>query len=205
MRKRRPKRLTVISGSKDLLPLAVLFLCFIISGVLGCLFVANSGEEGAASFTSYLTHYAAFFSSESVLSPSFFSVLLEFMAFPGLIFLLGFSSLGIFLIPAAFCVRAFLLSYTISVFFHVFGVVGSAASFSLFGLHILILIPVSFAIASYAYPASIRKAFGGGSVQAYFAGRMLPFVSCWIFILPGAVLQWAVMPSLLGTIFRQLI
>lgn len=205
MSKRHRKHSSLVSVPKDILPLAVLLVCFLVSGIFGCLLVANSGEESTASFASFLTHYATYLSAEPVLPPSFLSVLLEFFVFPVLVFLLGFSSLGILLIPAVFCVRAFLLSYTISAFFCVFGTFGSIASFALFGLHVLIAIPVSFAIGCYAYPSSIRKAMDGGSVRSYFIGNVLPLTSCGMFILSGAVLQWAFMPSLLSVIFRQMI
>lgn len=205
MRRRKQKHSAPDSAPKDLLPIFVLFLCFTVSGLVGCMFVANSGEESSASFAAYLSHYAAFLSTGIGSSPSFFSVLLEFVLFPVLIFFLGFSSLGILLIPGIFCARAFLLSYAVSAIFHVFGVYGFIVSLALFGLHILISIPVSFAVGCCAFPASIRRAFDGGSVRAYFADCISPFASCWMLILPGTVLQWAVMPSLLSAVFRQIV
>lgn len=188
--------------------LTVLLICFLCSGLGGCLLVAGSGEKADASLSSYLHNYLALLSDGLAVSPSVWSVFWEVCFWPLLVLVFGFTALGILVIPIVFCIRGFLLSYAISSFFQVFGPSCMPTVLAVFGVTTLISIPVLFAVGHVGLAAAAdlvggvsRERVPGSRIQKYTV--CLP--ACGGLIALAVFLQWSVMPQLLRLVSEGLI
>ena len=133
--------------------------------------------------------------------PVFFPVLLEFILLPAILFASGFSFLGVFAVPALTAVRAFLLSYAISVFYRACGISGIAASAGVFALHILVSIPALFAVGSAAFSASFSRFSSRMETAGHLFERTLISSVCAAILILAALLQWSFMPR----VFREIL
>lgn len=207
MARRSGKALKSQQISDGLIPTAVLLLCFLAAGVAGCLAAASVEAGSAASLSEYLQNYLALLAEGETVSPSIWAVAWELGRWPLLVFLLGFTALGAVAIPAAFCVRGFLLAYAIASFVRVFGNVGLVMALAVFGMTALISVPALFGLGSVMFPSSLRLAVGvfgdrpaGPKLRERFAG----LAPCGALIVLAVFFQWAVMPQLLRAVSGML-
>ena len=119
----------------------VLSLCFLLGGLIGCLF-GRSVSDGAA-LDSYLRQYTGSM-SEHMVSLRFLPMLFDTLRIPVLVFLLSLSFVGFVGIPCIFAVRGFCLCLCVSCFVDTFGLGGTFMAFVLFGLSALVSIPALF-------------------------------------------------------------
>ena len=180
--------------------MVLLLACFVFAGLFGCISIANSSGGSEASLSLYLNRYMTLLSEGASNSPSFLSTFCDFFLLPILVFLLGLTSLGVFMIPLVISARVFLLSYAISAFFKVFGTSGFCTALSVFGLEAFVSLPVLIAIGVYALLSAgklAQGAFVGRTCRLHLAEYFSLLPSCGAILLPAVFLQWAVMPQLL--------
>lgn len=200
MAKRPGKSIYKRQLSDGLIPTAILTVCFLVSALAGCMTVSLSGDSSAASMSSFLHSYLALTVDGKEAWPSFGAVLWEFSGWPLLILLLGFSALGALFIPVVFCMRGFLLSYTIAAFTYVFGAAGLLAAAAVFGLNALVSVPVLFAVGTVTFPSSLRLAkgvFGERLDGPGYRERYICLLPCTALLALAAAVQWSAVPQLL--------
>lgn len=208
MARRSGKSTNIQQLSDGLFPIIVLIICFLGSGLAGCLIAASSGENSSASLSSYLCNYLALLSDREAVSPSVWAVLWEICCWPLLVFLLGLTALGALAIPAAFCVRGFLLAYAIAAFAQVFGKSGLLAALAVFGMTALVSIPILFSIGTIAFPSSLnlaRGVLGERSSGPYFKEYLVQLLPCGALVVFAVVIQRSVMPQLLYIVSEMLV
>ena len=184
----------------DILPFAFFAVCVVFAEVLGCVSVVRAGEDHSASLTAYLNRYIALLPEGESVLPTFFSSFCDFFLFPVFLFFSGFTALGVFVGPLVISFRVFLLSYAISSFFHVFGPAALTAVLAVFGLDLLVSMPVLFAVGFRAFLSSLGLARGALIGQGYrlqVAEHFALFSVCSVLLLLAVCLQWSVMPQLL--------
>lgn len=194
--------------SDGLILMAILFLCFLGAGVAGCLAVAGAGEGGVSSLSSYLHNYCRLVSGDAAVLPSVWSVAWELCRWPLLTFLLGFTALGAVAVPAVFCVRGFLLAYSVASFVRVFGPVGVLAAFAVFGMTALAAVPALFCVGLLSFQTSLRLAagvLGGRQGGVISKERLIGLAPCAGMLVLAVFLQWSVMPQLLSAISGALL
>lgn len=188
--------------------LGVLALCFVCSGVLGCLFSASAGEEGGAEITSFLKSYLFLVAEGTARYPGRLEVLWELCRWPLAAALLGFASLGVVGIPLLFCARGFLAAYAVAAFYRVFGVEGLPAALSLFGAALAFSVPVLFAVGNVSLASALELSGGAGREGGRFA-RIRLYVGCAPvcggILAAGVLVQTAVLPQLLEKAAANLI
>ena len=186
--------------SVDALPFTFFVACVVFAQVLGCISVVRVGAESSASLSLYLNRYIALLPEGESVLPTFFSSFCDFFLLPAFLFFSGFTALGIFVVPLALSFRVFLLSYAISSFFHVFGPAALTIVLTIFGLDLLVSMPVLFAVGFRAFVSSLGLARGALKGQGYrlqLVEQLVLFSACSALLLLGACLQWSVMPQLL--------
>lgn len=186
----------------------ILLICFLASGLCGCLLASAAGESGGAAISSFLKSYLALVSDGSAVSPSGWNVLWELCCWPGLVFVLGFTALGAAAIPALFCVRGFLLTYAMSSFYRVFGSAGTITVFTVFGVSALFSVPVLFAVGRVAFSSSAELA--SGALRERVPGMRIKMYAdcvpaCVGLIGTGFFAQLTVMPQLLQLASEKLL
>lgn len=92
-----------------------------------------AGGEGAIALKQYIEAYLSAAEAGLLSTCSFWSLLWDNFRFPVLVFLLGFTGLGLLGIPILLGVRGFLLAFSLSSFIKLFGVEGAGVAFTLLG------------------------------------------------------------------------
>jgi len=198
---RRPgKSLEGRDGWDALAQTLILFFCFAGAGLAGCLTVAWAGEAGASTLAGYLHGYVELLSGGTAATASLWSVIWELCRWPLLVFLLGLTAFGGVAIPAVFCVRGFLLAYSIASFMRVFGAAGILAALAIFAMTAFASVPALFCVGTLAFSNSLRLAAGAleNRPAALFPRELLwSVVPCGALLALAAVLQGSLMPQLL--------
>lgn len=189
------------------MPTVILAVCFLTSELLGCILVALSGDSVGASLASYLRNYVSLLTEGSAVFPSVWNVIWEVCAWPLFVSFFGFTALGVLVIPAAFCVRGFLLSYAISSFVQVFGSAGFLGALAVFGVTAFFSVPVLFSLGTAAFSVSLDLAGGasgdrspGRRLRRY--ARCLP--PCGTLVFLAVLLEYAAVPALLRNVSEML-
>jgi hypothetical protein len=191
-----------------LMPTVVLALCFVVSGAAGCFAAAAAENDAANLLSSYLQTYLAIFAEDALVTPSIWAVLWELCRWPALVLALGSAALGAAAIPAIFCVRGFLLGYSISAFVCVFGQKGILGALTIFGVTALLGVPVLFGVGSVTFPAALRRAVttvGERQTGPGIRAHIIRLAPCGMLMALAVVLQWSFVPQLLGVVSAALI
>ena len=108
-----------------------------------------------------------FFSLYSQIAPdstctwsNFLHTLWYFLRLPLLLFLVGFSALGVFVIPAVMLCKGFSFAFAISTLVLLYGPSGLLAAAVFFGLAELFFIPILFLVAVWSMELASSIAFG---------------------------------------------
>ena len=161
-----------ISSGEDWGALLVLGSAFALGGLLGCLMASWIGGAGSDGLMDYIQSFLLAAQEEYAAAPAFLPLLWEQLRYPLAVVLLGFTALGLPVIPILFGMRAFFLSFAISAFIRMFGAgEGLVLSWILFGLSSMISIPVLFLLGTRGWRSS-RTLAGGGSQRRRGEGRL---------------------------------
>ena len=201
IRMRRPGPALVCS-----LVLAVFFLS---GGLVGMLYSRVCDEASRSAFRTYLSDYCLLFDRGDVMI-SFPRCAKLYLGYSFGVFLLGFSSLGLVLIPALCVLFGFTSFYTVACFELTFGSSGVFLAASLISVRLLFTLPCFLVMASEALPLSLHlarlTAGRGKRVEpvSYSSRYFILFLCCCVVLLIGACCERLLMPALFRTAFDRL-
>jgi len=187
---------------------AVLALCFLLGAGAGRTFAASLGASGANELGQYLSDYYTLWEQGGSFSWSLCA--LQYLGYGVLLFLFGFSSMGLALIPVLSAVFGFLTMYTVSCFTLVYGKVGISLVLSLLSVRLMVTLPCFFAMANEAWPPATELALlclGKGQRSApvlYTSRYFLLFVLCFVILTAGICLERFLTPTLFRLAMREL-
>ena len=108
MSRRKRWKLDLLSG--EAAALVLLGASFFLGGAAGCVMAGLVGGEGQGALAEYIRGYLDL-AAEGGMQPPFWPLVWELIRFPLLVFLLGFTALGVVGMPVLFAVRGFLLCF----------------------------------------------------------------------------------------------
>lgn len=181
--------------------LLCLAACFVAGAVGGCFFAGALDEDSATNLFDFFGGYFTSIENGQALHFSLLSAVWEVLRWPLVVFVLGFTVLGVVGLPVAFCVRGFLLSYAVSVLVRLYGAVGLVAALAVFGFSGFFVLPALFTLGVDAFRAAgsmagnllgDRKTFSPGQ------GRLLRTGCCSLLLAMSAAFQLRLTPVLLS-------
>lgn len=199
----RPLLRTIRLGPIDpsLLRELLLALFFLVGALAGHLCARSWDAVAQSALSGYLRDYCAVYDAGGV-SASLGGCVLLYFGYTVLVFLLGFASVGVALIPALSGVFGFLTMYTVSAFVCCFGRQGAALAAGALLVRLLFTLPCFFAMAGAAWPLSTELAmltFGRGRRSApvlYGSRYFILFVLCVIILTLGVFCERLLTPLL---------
>lgn len=199
----RPLLRTIRLGPIDpsLLRELLLALFFLVGALAGHLCARSWDAVAQSALSGYLRDYCAVYDAGGV-SASLGGCVLLYFGYTVLVFLLGFASVGVALIPALSGVFGFLTMYTVSAFVCCFGRQGAALAAGVLLVRLLFTLPCFFAMAGAAWPLSTELAmltFGRGRRSApvlYGSRYFILFVLCVIILTLGVFCERLLTPLL---------
>lgn len=184
---------------------AALFLlcgCFLIGYLAAVLLLGRLGEAGADGLLLCLS--ALLNGGVDASIPSRPTLLWGILRWPLLLVLLRVTSAGVFAVPFLFCVRGFLLTFSVGLFASLLPGDGLLTAFILFGLSELLQLPAFFLLGtdSLLGAASQRQIeFGRQPREKRSLIDSVPFPRygvCAVALLGAACLEYRVIPPLLS-------
>ena len=147
----RPVLRTIRLGSADpsLLRGLLLALLFLAGALAGHLYAGICGEEAQGALDQYLTDYCAVYDTGSA-AASLLSCVVMYFGYGLALFLLGFSSAGVALIPALSGLFGFLTMYTVSCFVRCYGRSGVLLAMGVLLVRLVFTLPCFLALAGAA-------------------------------------------------------
>lgn len=205
-RKRIPKKL----NSGFLLRLVILALFFSVGVILGQVCSSRVSAASAEELNRYLSGYFSLGDSKTISGRAFVSALVIYFRYPLLAFFLGFTSLGVILLPALTAAYGFFLSFSVCSFAAAYGKDGVLLALAVFGIRCLITLPCYLALAVPALEASVSLAamsFGHGKRAAkviYGSVDWLRLCVAVLFLLAGVVSELFLSPYLLQQVLTHI-
>ena len=180
---------------------SLLFLsfCFVLSGLLGCIYADRCDLSAKTAFRDYLTDYFWWVEKTGTSVP-FGRCLLLYLSGVCAVFLLGFSSAGVVAVPLLSVGFGFLSFYTVSCFAQSFGKDGVILAAALIGLRLFFTLPCFFAVSCKALLRSLwlaALALGHSKkIPSNNRGYFLMFLLCLICLCIGVFCERIVTPLL---------
>ena len=179
----------------------LLALLFLAGALAGHLYAGACGVEARAALDQYLTDYCAVYDAGGV-AVSMLSCVVMYFGYAVLLFLFGFSSAGVVLIPALSGVFGFLTMYTVSCFVRCYGREGVLLAMGGLLVRLVFTLPCFLALANEAWPLSIELfllSFGRGkrsSPVLYGSRYLLLAVLCAVVLAVGVCCERLLTPVL---------
>lgn len=177
--------------------------CFLLGALLGHCAAGTESVLQNRELQDYLASFVSMIQRHELVRSSMGYTLFSYCKYPILIFAFGFTSFGIFLIPAVTVYQGFAISFAVSAFLYTAPEYGFLLALLLFGLRYAVVLPCFFllardAVASSAkLPARRQGKNDGGSITEY---AVLRFALCMLFLFVGAFLEHTFLPDLLFTV-----
>ena len=149
--------------------LLLLAVCFLGGIFLGQVLSGRVPDDAGTELHSYLTAYLQLSGEEAQKADTALDLAVVYFRYPVLAFFLGFTSLGIVLLPCLTAAYGFFLSFSVCCFTAAFGKEGVLLTMALFGLRCLVTLPCFFLLAIPSWSASAGLAgmsFGKGRRSA---------------------------------------
>ena len=118
------------------------------------------GAEGCGNLKLFFSLYSQIAPDSTCTWSNFLHTLWYFLRLPLLLFLVGFSALGVFVIPAVMLCKGFSFAFAISTLVLLYGPSGLLAAAVFFGLAELFFIPILFLVAVWSMELASSIAFG---------------------------------------------
>ena len=174
---------------------SIVFFTGLICGFL--LALLNSQNE---MLIAYLQQYLYSLGEGRAVTFTLWSVIWDVFQWPLLLFCLGATQFCFIAVPAALFIRAFLLSYAISIFVRLFAGKGFLIALVSFGLMALLVVPVLFVIAFNGTEFAVRRNYGNSNIFEFSRERLAVFLLCFGILILAVFIQWTIMPPLLTLI-----
>ncbi|GEM_PF-2024892 len=170
------RRLEPSYGGAVLLAMAALF---VFGAIIGSAVASGILASGSGRLYEMLINYLLGFSDEYV-RPSFLTALFVNFRYHVIIFLISFTGLGVFLVPAFVMLRGAFLSVAVTGFVRMLGINGAFLSLAAFGLQNALALPALLLLSQNAYlfakngyrrgvPAGGRRVMAGIKADQYFS------------------------------------
>lgn len=144
MRKLGQRKRTNVAGKGALLSLGLFSLFFLIGLYMGRFFAARQAAQVIPELKRYLDAYAETAGQSGRSAGQIARAFFLYFRYPLAVFLLGFASFGVLVIPPLGALMAFSFSYSVSCFVAALGGKGVLLALSLLGLRYLITLPCFF-------------------------------------------------------------
>lgn len=199
-------------GQSAPLPCLVLLALFFLGGVLlGQVLSGRVPDATGDELGRYLTEYLRLGGVTEHTAAAALSAAVIYFRYPLLAFLLGFTSLGVLLLPCATVTYGFFLSFSVCCFTAAFGVDGVLLALAVFGLRCAVTLPCYFLLAVPAWGTSVALAslsFGRGRRAApvvYGRSCWVRFVAVMAILLAGMCGDLCLSPWLLQLILERIL
>lgn len=186
------------------LPLAALAAFTVFGVIFGYVLALRASHCTGGELARY---FAAFFSlgaQESFSARALCETLVCYFRAPVIVFLLGFASVGVALIPAVCAMQGFLLSFSLFSFSLALGRGDFPLLLALFALRLLVLLPCTLALGAAAIEkarALLLLSLGGGGKRAravtYGGAYWYRFGVCCVCLLLAALAELWLVPQFL--------
>lgn len=183
--------------------LAILAVCFFVGAVGGFLFSAAGGEN--PELLDYLQRYFQSASLGNGFEPSLGATIWDLVRWPLAVFFLGFIPAGTVCVPLVMGGRGFLLAYAATTLARLFHLPGMAAALVVFGITILVAVPVLFVVAADAFRQSLSRLPGALSPPVSWPDRARALAPCAGMLVLAVALQQTVMPALFSAVCARLL
>ena len=186
------------------LPLAALAAFTVFGVIFGYVLALRASRCAGGELARY---FAAFFSlgaQESFSARALCETLVCYFRAPVIVFLLGFASVGVALIPAVCAMQGFLLSFSLFSFSLALGRGDFPLLLALFALRLLVLLPCTLTLGAAAMEkarALLLLSLGGGGKRAravtYGGAYWYRFGVCCVCLLLAALIELWLVPQFL--------
>ncbi len=181
--------------------LMLLCILFAVGVVLGWRLYGNIAQQSSQQLQEYLTDYSELMACTKAAPASLLSALFLYFRYPLLIFIFGFSALGVFLIPLLCMTEGFFLSFAVTSFVASMGRNGVLLALAALGVRCLFTLPCILFLAMWAMNAARqlgkRGTLGGRKSRAIYEPiYFLRFGACVLILLLGVVLEVTFVPRL---------
>lgn len=201
--RRTGKRIGSATSLDGVTRLAILAVCFGLGALGGFLFSALSGDS--VELMDYLQQYFQSAGQGGGLEPSLAATVWDLVRWPLAAFLLGLVPLGAVGVPLLMGGRGFLLAFAAATFARLFHLPGVAAALAVFGVTLLVAVPVLFVVAADAFRQSLSRLPGAPSVPIHWTERIQALAPCAGLLVLAAALQQTVMPALFSAVCARLL
>ncbi len=206
--KRLAARVQCISLQKVPTTMLALAACFLLGAVLGRLVSLHCAEELGAELRRYLDGYLSLRAEPQLSASVIGRTAVCFFRAPVAVFLLGFASIGVLLIPAVCAAQGFLLSFSLFCFSAGLGRDGFFLLLALFAVRLIAVLPCTLLLGSASWETARSLAafsLGGGkrAKPVSYGGRCWSRfgVSC-VCLALGAALELWIVPQVLSLLLR---
>ncbi len=184
--------------------LRTLFLAaFFVLGIFwGRLFAGSVSSETDAQIAAYLDTYLGMGMLHG--GDGFFVVLFTYFRYPVVLFLLGFASAGVLLLPLTVAAQGFFLSFALCCFSSALGKEGMPLVFAAFAPRCLLTVMCGLYLASHALLSSwslaqlsLGRTKGARGAPAGGRERFVRFGLCSLLLLLGSFFEFLFLPRLL--------
>ncbi len=180
--------------------------CFLLGGIIGCLFSALSDGQGAQELSAYLEDYLLL-AGEGGVSGGLWPVLWERVKVLLAALILGATAFGAVGLPILMGVQGFFLSFSVGCFCRVFGSAGLLPAFVLFALPALLWTPALFiaGVQGFVYARMLLNRGLGSGGRGGLPLDSIPWrrvCLCLGLALGSGCLDWWVVPVLLEACAR---
>lgn len=159
---------------------------FFLGGVLGVLLASFATEEVRSSVQEYFMFYFTL-AEQGEAVPDLWKTIFVNIKIPTLVFLLGFSFLGIVILPFLFLVEGFIFTFSVSIFCRFLGFSELFSAFILFCLPAFFWVPVLFLLGVQSFHSAMLLWKKGKREEAfsksYFARAFLGMIGIFLVIM----------------------
>ena len=186
------------------LPLAALAACVVFGVIFGYVLALRASQRAGGELARYFAAYFSLGARESFSVRALCETLVCYFRAPGIVFLLGFASIGVAVIPAVCALQGFLLSFSLFSFSLALGRENFPLLLALFALRLLALLPCTLALGAAAMEKSrelLLLSLGGGGKRAravtYGGAYWYRFGACCVCLLLAALIELWLVPQFL--------
>lgn len=144
----------------------LLSAAFVLGAFLGIGAAALIGEDSCCNLELFFTSYAQLTPGHTYTWSNFAQTLWYFLKLPPLFFFVGFSALGVFVIPCAMLLKGFSFSFAVSALVLLYSSRGLLAAAAFFGIAEFVFIPLLFLIAVWSQSLAGSIISGRGKAAA---------------------------------------
>ena len=188
----------------DALRTRVLMVCFffVLGMLLGRVIHGTVSQADHLRLQEYMLQYARLSGQTEDPAASILSVLWAYLRYPLLIFLSGFTALGIVLIPTVWLVQGCTMAFSAACFASALGRSGVLLALAAFGIRSLFVFPCSLLLSEGAIEGTLRRIRMRGEPRGKKntlqpSNRYLYFAVCLALLLIGVIAELTVVPKLL--------